>query len=182
MNAFCGLVPRPSAELGAGSTVFIVSDEVPANTRLLIGDEIFLSASISSSALERCRGEGEWAALDLKMEAPPVLLVLAAESIEGHWSDCTCASSVRYGLGRGVRFTGKKEPALSLLLAGRVNERRLAGRSSNLSVFSAGEVSVTRVPGESLGDSEPDLRERLPHLNTLVESLVGASTTSRSAQ
>lgn len=118
---------------------------------------MILSASVSSSVLEWCKGEGERAALDLKIEPPPVLVVLAAASIEGHWSDCTCASSVRYGLEGVVRFKGKKEPRLSLLRAVRVNDRRLAAWSSNFSVFSAGEGSVRRDPGEFLGDSEPDL-------------------------
>lgn len=88
-NVLFNFTARSSATLGTGSAVSIISDEVSANARLLTRDEMLMSVSISSSALERCKGEGERAALDLKTEPPPVLLVLAAASIEGHCSDCT---------------------------------------------------------------------------------------------
>ncbi len=140
MNDFLAFGSRPTAALGVSSSVLIVSDEalVAACPRAVDGE--ILSSSGSSPARERCKGEGERATRDLNIELSLVLLLLAAASIDGHWSDCTCASSVKYGLGRGAsgaRFKGKANPPLSLLAAVRVGGRPPVELSSDTSVLLA---------------------------------------------
>jgi hypothetical protein len=96
------------------------------NDCLEVIDGVYLSVSAPSSAFENWRGEGEIVVRILYKELPLMLLFLAVASMDGHWSDCTCASSLRYGLGSGtfgMRFDGKNDP-LSLLVVVRSIERR----------------------------------------------------------
>jgi hypothetical protein len=81
-----------------------------------------------------------------------------------------------------MRLRRKKEALLSLLVVLRLIDCRLAQLSGALSVLPGRRGLVRGVLGELLGDAEPDFPERLRRLNTLVMSLLGVSTSSRSAQ
>ena len=102
LNSFLGGDSELGVAVGISNSLLVAGVEAPVEGFPLTVAGETLSDSISLSACEKCKGDGERAAPDLSTELSLVLLLLTAASIDGHWSDCTCASSVKYGLGRGA--------------------------------------------------------------------------------